>query len=206
MPPTERAPSSQGTGRTNSSLGWESSSNLSFLAASRPNANTIPNTVLCGAQPQTNTQTASWPRAGRTQTPSQTRCSVEHNPKPIPRQLLGHEQVERKHHPKHGALWSGQLTADHTQADLLDEISYINMIYRGGTIHRCIDISRYFSRDTYRDIIFYNRDFFFFFWPQWFSFRQKRYIILSTCDFCKVIPQIHSYFVKIFCEISVETN
>ena len=32
---------------------------------------------------------------------------------------------------------------------------------RGGTIHRCIDISRYFSRDTYRDIIFYNRDFFF---------------------------------------------
>ena len=25
---------------------------------------------------------------------------------------------------------------------------------RGGTIHRRIDISRYFSRDTYRDIIF----------------------------------------------------
>ena len=33
---------------------------------------------------------------------------------------------------------------------------------RGGTIHRCIDISRYFSRDTYRDIIFYNHNFFFF--------------------------------------------
>ena len=33
---------------------------------------------------------------------------------------------------------------------------------RGGTIHRCIDISRYFSRDIYRDIIFYNRNFFFF--------------------------------------------
>ena len=32
---------------------------------------------------------------------------------------------------------------------------------KGGTIHRCIDISRYFSRDTYRDIIFYNSDFFF---------------------------------------------
>ena len=31
---------------------------------------------------------------------------------------------------------------------------------RGGTIHRCIDISRYFSRDTYRDIIFCNRDLF----------------------------------------------
>ena len=30
-------------------------------------------------------------------------------------------------------------------------------------MHRCIDISRYFSRDTYRDIIFYNRNFFFFF-------------------------------------------
>ena len=45
-----------------------------------------------------------------------------------------------------------------------------------------------------------------FFFPQLFSFRQKRYIIISTCDFCKVIPQIHSYFVKIFCEISVETN
>ena len=34
---------------------------------------------------------------------------------------------------------------------------------RGGTIHRCIDISKYFSRDTYRDIIFYNHNFFFFF-------------------------------------------
>ena len=31
---------------------------------------------------------------------------------------------------------------------------------RGGTIHRCIDISRYFSRDTYRNIIFYNQNFF----------------------------------------------
>ena len=57
---------------------------------------------------------------------------------------------------------------------------------RGATIHRCIDISRYFSRDTYRDIIFYNCDFVFlyylfcyyfyfllFFLPR-FSFRQKR--------------------------------
>ena len=47
---------------------------------------------------------------------------------------------------------------------------------------------------------------YYFFFPQRFSFRQKRYLIISTCDFCKVIPQIHSYFVKIFCEISVETN
>ena len=82
---------------------------------------------------------------------------------------------------------------------------------RGGMIHRCIDISWYFSRDTYRDIIFYNLNFFFFliiffFFPQWFSFRQKRDIIIYTCNFCKVIPQIHSYFVKIICEISVETN
>ena len=36
----------------------------------------------------------------------------------------------------------------------------ITLPIRGGTIHRCIDISRYFSRDTYRDIIFYNRNFF----------------------------------------------
>ena len=33
-------------------------------------------------------------------------------------------------------------------------------VTRGGTIHRCIDILRYFSRDTYRDSIFYNRDVF----------------------------------------------
>ena len=39
---------------------------------------------------------------------------------------------------------------------------------RGGTIHRCIDISRYFSRDTYRDIIFYKRDFLFYFLLQIF--------------------------------------
>ena len=36
------------------------------------------------------------------------------------------------------------------------------LLSRGGTIHRCIDISRYFSRDTYRDIIFYNHNFCFF--------------------------------------------
>ena len=65
-----------------------------------------------------------------------------------------------------------------------------SVIVMGGTIHRCIDISRYFSRDMYRDIIFYNHNFFFFFSPQLFSFRQKRYIIISTCGFCKVIPQI----------------
>ena len=34
---------------------------------------------------------------------------------------------------------------------------------RGGTIHWCIDISRYLSRDTYRDIIFYNHYFYVFF-------------------------------------------
>ena len=38
-----------------------------------------------------------------------------------------------------------------------------------------------------------------------FHFGRKETII-STCDFCKVIPQIHSYFVKVICEISVETN
>ena len=69
-------------------------------------------------------------------------------------------------------------------------------------VARFIDASIY--RDTCSDIIFYNHNSFFS--PPLFSFRQKRYIIISTCDFCKVIPQIHSYFVKIFCEISVETN
>ena len=59
-------------------------------------------------------------------------------------------------------------------------------------VARFIDISRYFSRNTYRDIICYNCIFFF---PQWFSFRQKKDIIISTCDFCKVIPQI-----QLFCE------
>ena len=34
---------------------------------------------------------------------------------------------------------------------------------RGGTIHRCIDVSQYFSRDMYHDIIFYNQYFFLFF-------------------------------------------
>ena len=78
-------------------------------------------------------------------------------------------------------------------------------VTRGGTIHRCFDILRYFSRDTYRDIIFYNLNFFFFFFPQWFSFSQKRYIIISTCDLCKVIPQMQS-FCKNILWISVETN
>ena len=50
------------------------------------------------------------------------------------------------------------------------------VLSRGGTIHRCIDTSRYFSRDTYRDIIFYNHNFFCFFLLS-DSFRQKRYII-----------------------------
>ena len=36
----------------------------------------------------------------------------------------------------------------------------IIIIIRGGTIHRCIDIAQYFSHDTYRDIIFYDRDFY----------------------------------------------
>ena len=58
---------------------------------------------------------------------------------------------------------------------------------------------RYVSR-----YYFLQSQFFFFFIPQRFSFGQKRDIIISTCDFCKVIPQIHSYFVKVICEISVE--
>ena len=34
---------------------------------------------------------------------------------------------------------------------------------RGGTIHRCINISRYFSRDTYRNIFFLSQFYFLFF-------------------------------------------
>ena len=83
-------------------------------------------------------------------------------------------------------------------------------------VARFIDASIY--RDTFPTIriailfftiailLFFYYFYFLFFFPQLFSFRQKRYIIISTCDFCKVIPHIHSYFVKIFCEISVETN
>ena len=46
---------------------------------------------------------------------------------------------------------------------LLFRLMLIYIISRGGMIHRCIDALRYFSRDTYRDIIFHNRNFFFFF-------------------------------------------
>ena len=70
---------------------------------------------------------------------------------------------------------------------------------RGDTVHRCIDISRYFSRDTYRDIVFLLLQFFFF-GTMIFISTEKIHNNRSTCDFCKVIPQIHNYFVKIFCE------
>ena len=43
-------------------------------------------------------------------------------------------------------------------------------VIRGGTIHRCIDISRYFSRDTYRDIIFYNHNFLYIFFFNFCNF------------------------------------
>ena len=74
---------------------------------------------------------------------------------------------------------------------------------RGGTIYR----------DTFPAIriaiLYFTIAFFCFFFKfffQLFSFMQKRDIIISRCDFSKVIPQIHSYFMKIICEISVETN
>ena len=73
-------------------------------------------------------------------------------------------------------------------------------------MHRYIAI---FSCDTYRDIICYKCNFFLFFFlvnNDFHSFRQKIYIIIFTCDFCKVIPQIHNYFVKIFCEILISRN
>ena len=54
-------------------------------------------------------------------------------------------------------------TSDNGQYRQDDHLRQWSVQTRGGTIHRCIDISRYFSRDTYRDIIFYNHNFFFFF-------------------------------------------
>ena len=40
-------------------------------------------------------------------------------------------------------------------------LQWIRLCSRGGTINRCIDIciDIYFSRDTYRNIIFYNHNF-----------------------------------------------
>ena len=53
-----------------------------------------------------------------------------------------------------------------TSGDTYAMIRFIMISCRGGTIHRCIDESRYFSRDTYRDTyratIFYNHNFSFF--------------------------------------------
>ena len=74
---------------------------------------------------------------------------------------------------------------------------------------RFIDASIY--RDTFPAIrieffFFYNRDFYFIFIFHNDFHLGRKATIISTCDFCKVIPQIHSYFVKIICEISVETN
>ena len=42
-------------------------------------------------------------------------------------------------------------------------LQWIRLCSRGGTINRCIDISQYFSRDTYRNIIFFYHNFSFLF-------------------------------------------
>ena len=49
---------------------------------------------------------------------------------------------------------TGETAITHHHALLVTRITSSTPVTRGGTIHRCIDISRYFSRDTYRDIIF----------------------------------------------------
>ena len=71
---------------------------------------------------------------------------------------LGKQNTPSTIHSTHSCYQSGKT----------EVAAYSTQIPRGGTIHRCIDIWRYFSRDTYRDIIFYNHDFFFldFFFPQ----------------------------------------
>ena len=58
------------------------------------------------------------------------------------------------------AYWYDLLTILFVPNGLELNANFVIYTTRGGTIHRCIDISRYFSRDTYRDIIFYNQDFF----------------------------------------------
>ena len=58
---------------------------------------------------------------------------------------------------------------------------------RGGTILRCINESRYFSRDTYRDIILNNHNFYLFF-VMTFIYADVKFSYASDC------------------EISVETN
>ena len=52
-----------------------------------------------------------------------------------------------------------------------------NKLLRGGMIHRCIDISRYFSCNTYRDIIFYN---YFFILFQFFLYNDFNLGIKTT--------------------------
>ena len=54
-----------------------------------------------------------------------------------------------------------------------DQLAVVKVGGRGGTIHRCIDMLRYFSRDTYRDIIFYNPNFFFFLFHKDFHLGRK---------------------------------
>ena len=76
--------------------------------------------------------------------------------------LVAHAQSE---HVPHLATTAGTIPSTGKLHELTSEQENMSKdaMSRGGTIHRCIDISRYFSRDTYRDIIFYNHNFFFFF-------------------------------------------
>ena len=56
----------------------------------------------------------------------------------------------------HWLSWTHESTADFTWL----HCGHMTFnVTRGGAILRCIDISRYFSCDTYRDIIFSNRNF-----------------------------------------------
>ena len=65
-----------------------------------------------------------------------------------------------------------------------------------GTLQKCpVGVARFIDASIYRDtftairiaILFFIITIFFFyiFFVQLFSFRQKRYIIISTCDFAK---------------------
>ena len=72
---------------------------------------------------------------------------------------------------------------------------------RGGTIQpwSLLGVARFIDASIYRDM-YVSRYYFFL------SQICKRYIIISTCDFGKVIPQIDNYFVKFLCEILISRN
>ena len=97
--------------------------------------------------------------------------------------------------------YSARSWTDNFSCNAPTHSTYYSFEWHDSSMHRYIVIlfRRYVSR-----CLFCNHNF--FFCVHFFSFRQKRYLIISTCYFRKVIPQIHNYFVKIFYEILISRN